>query len=146
MGIIGIGYEGHTIESFISRLRLRDVHTLVDVRLNAISRKRGFAKKALAAALDEAGIAYLHRPALGNERDNRDGYAELTSERAADARDRYRETLNSEAAIADLDELAALARNHLVAVLCFEADERHCHREQVIEAAQKLIELDSVST
>src|SRR6478609_1630184 len=90
MSITGIGYEGLTVDALVSRLRLRGVTTLVDVRLNAISRKRGFSKKALGTALEQAGIAYLHRPALGNERDNRPGYAELASVTAQEARNRYR--------------------------------------------------------
>src|SRR5690606_35497866 len=46
MSISGIGYEGLTLEAFISKLRIRGVQTLVDVRPNAISRKRGFSKRA----------------------------------------------------------------------------------------------------
>jgi uncharacterized protein (DUF488 family) len=140
----GIGYEGLTQEALISRLRLRGVETLVDVRLNAISRKPGFSKKALAAALEHAGIRYCHMPSLGNQRANRDGYSETTSVSAREARDRYRNTLAHESAATSLNELVELARTQTIAVFCFEENERHCHREQVIEQVRALLEREIV--
>ncbi len=137
MGVSGVGYEGQSIDSFVALLRIRGVQTLVDVRLNAISRKRGFAKRALGSALQEAGIAYLHRPVLGNYRDNRPGYAELDTLAAKEARARYREALETADAVACIRELAALANEQEIALLCFEADERHCHREQTLEAVRR---------
>ncbi|MDQ3504076.1 MAG: DUF488 domain-containing protein [Actinomycetota bacterium] len=47
---------------------------LLDVRLNAISRKPGFSKKRLTAALAAVGIGYRHARALGNPRDNREPF------------------------------------------------------------------------
>jgi hypothetical protein len=44
-------------------------------RTSPISRKRGFGKTALRAALAEVGIAYEHRPELGNPKENRPGFA-----------------------------------------------------------------------
>lgn len=146
MGITGIGYEGLDLDAFVSKLRVRGVSTLVDVRLNAISRKKGFSKRALSAALAESGIEYLHMPALGNQRDNRAGYGELESIAAHEVRDRFRGTLESEAAVAALDELAELARGGDVVVFCYEQDERHCHREQVIEQVTLLLQTQLVNS
>lgn len=144
MDITGIGYEGLTQDALISRLRVRGVGTLVDVRLNAISRKPGFSKKALTTALEQAGIHYRHMPALGNQRANRDGYAETTSPSARQARDRYRNTLAHDAAATSLSELVELARTQTIAVFCFEADEHHCHREQVLEHVRAVLEREMV--
>lgn len=144
MSISGIGYEGLTLETFISKLRIRGVRTLVDVRLNAISRKRGFSKRALAEALDEAGIGYVHLPALGNQRDNRAGYGELESDLAREVRDRFRQELQSEAASTALREVADLAQAGEVVLFCYEQDEQHCHREQVLEQVQLLPTRDLV--
>ena len=47
---------------------------LVDVRLNAVSRKSGFSKKRLTQALKDAGIEYVHEKDLGNPQDNRDSF------------------------------------------------------------------------
>ncbi|WP_342000330.1 DUF488 domain-containing protein [Microbacterium sp. LWH7-1.2] len=144
MDITGIGYEGLTQDALISRLRLRGVETLVDVRLNAISRKPGFSKKALTTALEQAGIRYRHMPSLGNPRANRDGYAETTSSSAHQARDRYRNTLTHDAAGTSLKELVELARTQTIAVFCFEEDEHHCHREQVLDHVRAALESEMV--
>src|SRR5690349_17350694 len=60
-----IGYENATPASLVAALREAGVATVVDVRALANSRKPGFAKRALSAALAEAGIGYEHVPALG---------------------------------------------------------------------------------
>ena len=146
MSISGIGYEGLTLDAFISKLRIRGVQTLVDVRLNAISRKRGFSKRALAEALGEAGIAYVHLPSLGNQRDNRAGYGELESDLAHEARDRFRQELQSVAATTAIQDVADLARVGRVVLFCFEQDEQHCHREQVLEQVRMVMARDLVKS
>lgn len=135
--MIGIGYEGLSVETLIVQLREQEVDVLVDVRLNAISRKAGYSKRALAAALEEAGIRYIHDPRLGNPKENRAGYAELGSEAGTRAREGFRKLLDTEQPAAAVQDLSALLAAHSVALLCFEADERHCHREQVIAAARE---------
>ncbi len=142
--VLGIGYEGQTLDAFVSRLRLHSVDTLVDVRLNAISRKRGFSKTALSEAVRAAGIEYVHMPELGNHRDNRDGYATTDTPEAREARDRFRRLLASERGTSALRELALLARGQTIALFCFEADEGHCHRQQVREALASLMRADLV--
>jgi uncharacterized protein (DUF488 family) len=144
VSITGIGYEGLALDAFISKLRVRGITTLVDIRLNAISRKKGFSKRALSEALAESGIAYIHMRSLGNQRDNRAGYSELDSAAARDVRERFREALGSDEAATALDELVKLAQDGDVAVFCYEQDERHCHREQVIERITQRLERDLV--
>lgn len=141
-----MGYEGLTLDAFISKLRIRGIRTLVDVRLNAISRKRGFSKRALAEALGEADIRYVHLPALGNQRDNRAGYGELESDLANEVRDRFRQELQSTAAVVALQEVANLAQAGEVVLFCYEQDERHCHREQVLEQVRLLMNRDLVKS
>jgi len=129
--LIGIGYEGRALAPFVDDLVARGVTRVVDVRLNAVSRKPGFSKRALSAALFASGIAYEHRPALGNPRENRAGFggapAALTAARAA-----YLSLLSAPAAVAALAEVARAAERERVAVLCFEADQRRCHRDVLI--------------
>lgn len=134
-GITGIGYEGETLDAFIRKLSDWNVSTLVDVRLNAISRKPGFSKTALSLGLEANGIAYLHLPALGNPKENRDGYGESHGLVADHARQVFRERLGADAARIAMDSLVEAAQRERVAVLCFEANECHCHRQQVIETA-----------
>lgn len=131
-GILGVGYEGRSIDEFVTGLRELGVTRLVDVRMTPISRKRGFSKTALSAALAGQGIAYEHRRELGNPKENRPGFWGGVEE-AAQARARYAALLRTPDASAALDALAEVARGELVALLCFEADERRCHRQVVIQ-------------
>lgn len=132
--VIGIGYEGLDLEALVSRLRLRDVVTVVDVRLNPISRKRGLSKTALRERLIGEGIGYEHLPALGNPRDNREGFGELEGTEAREAREKFDELLEEPVAQAALDRVLELAEAGTVALLCFEQDETRCHRELVLSA------------
>ncbi|QWF76817.1 DUF488 domain-containing protein [Amycolatopsis sp. CA-230715] len=137
-GVIGVGYEGQEIQSFVDDLVRHGVTRLVDVRLTPISRKRGFSKTALGGALAEAGIVYDHRRELGNLKANRAGFAGSETE-LAQAKARYAELLDNEEAQASLDELGRLAATECIAVLCFEADQRRCHRDVVLgEIASRL--------
>lgn len=136
-GIFGIGYEGNTLEELVDQVQKQGATVLVDVRLNAISRKRGFSKTALAAGLEAAGITYLHRPQLGNPRENRAGYGhDAFSDVGRAARAQYSEHVGTEAGDAALEELAQLATTTRVAVLCFERSELHCHRREVLNAVR----------
>jgi uncharacterized protein (DUF488 family) len=127
MALLSVGYEGITAEELIALLRDARVDVLADVRLNPQSRKRGLSKRGLGAALEDVGIRYVHLPALGNPKDNRPGFAR--GEPAA--WDRYRAGLDEPAADDALEELAELAADHRVAVLCFEHDHTVCHRSVV---------------
>lgn len=136
-GITGVGYQGEVAEDLARRLADAGVTTLVDVRLTPLSRKRGFSKNGWAAILREHGVAYLHRPVLGNPKENRPGFSDAPdSPEGRAARDRYRALLATEPAASALDELAALAGEERVAVMCFEADEEHCHRAEVLRAVR----------
>ncbi|WP_218061767.1 DUF488 domain-containing protein [Planobispora rosea] len=86
--LTGIGYEGCGLGEFIRRLRRENVELLIDVRLNPISRKRGFSKTALSNALADAGIVYEHMRELGNPKWNRAGFGGESAELRT-ARDVY---------------------------------------------------------
>lgn len=108
---------------------------IVDVRLNPISRKPGFSKHALAQAVADAGLDYLHLPALGNPRDNRAGFADASGPQGAVARARYTsEVLTTDAAVQALGHVRALGAHDGVVLICFEADGRRCHRTEVLHA------------
>ncbi len=102
--------------------------------MNAISRKKGFSKSALRDALISNGIGYEHFRALGNHRDNREGYAEVGTAAADAARDRFREVLKTETAASALLEVRKLSKGEQIALFCYEHNSAHCHREQVMEA------------
>lgn len=128
---VSIGYQERSIDEFVGLLLETGVTILVDVRLNAISRKRGFSKTALSEALEQAGIAYRHERELGNPKDNREAFRRgLTS-----ARNRYLAHL-SNGASAVYDEVVSLASTTRVALLCYERDHAECHRSCIIDTAR----------
>ena len=51
VGLVGVGYEGRTVEELIVQLHTLGVSRLVDVRLTPLSRKPGLSKTALGQAL-----------------------------------------------------------------------------------------------
>jgi transcriptional regulator with XRE-family HTH domain len=128
---VGVGYEGLDQSALLRRLRHDGVELVADVRKTPVSRKPGLSKKALASALDAVKIRYVHLPALGNAKDNRAGYSDPANR---EARSRFELAMRHPTSQHQLAELRRLAQEHVVAVLCFESDERLCHREQVLAA------------
>jgi len=137
--VTGWGYEGRTIDDLLGECaRLRAAY-VVDIRLNAISRKKGFSKTALSNALAGAGVEYVHLRALGNPKDNRPGFAHPGTPEAERAHKRFNEeVLDTPEAARQLEELAELARRGAVIVLCFEETPKCCHRHLVIQRLRAL--------
>jgi uncharacterized protein (DUF488 family) len=132
--IYSVGYEGFDAPVLVRRLTDAQVSYLVDVRLTPSSRKPGYSRKSLTAALDAAGITYVHEPGLGNPPDNRESFRRGDGE---EGRRRMRELLEGDACEA-LHRVADLARRQRVAVLCVERDRQRCHRDVVTAMVQEL--------
>ncbi|MBV9141062.1 MAG: DUF488 domain-containing protein [Pseudonocardiales bacterium] len=128
--ILTIGYEGRTANELLSELAQAHVTALVDVRLTPLSRKPGLSKRHLANQLEQANIWYLHMPALGNPRDNRDAFRQGV----AQSRTRFRDLLQRPDAQEALGKLWSVVYKQRVALLCFEQDATTCHRFIVSEA------------
>ena len=120
-----IGYEGADVARVIDALRAAGVTTLLDVRDAPISRKPGFSKRALEAALAAAGIAYVHLRWLGNPKPGRE------AGRAGDIPTYHRiyfARLATPEAQAQLAEADAIAGKGSACLLCYERDPALCHR------------------
>ena len=76
MKIFTIGYEGTTMDAFLSTLREAGVEQVIDVRALPLSRRPGFSKNILAATLKNSGIDYIHLKALGGHAQSRTGRGE----------------------------------------------------------------------
>lgn len=124
-----IGYEGVSMEAFLETLRHHAVAELVDVRQAPVSRRPGFSRKALAAALADHGIGYRHEGALGAPKWLRDQVRE-DGDYARFFR-AYDEHLHAHG-----DRLHALAGalHGRVALMCYERDVAACHRRSVAAA------------
>jgi uncharacterized protein (DUF488 family) len=129
--IYTIGYEGADVDRFTSALAGAGVALLADVRAVANSRKRGFSKNALRDELAAEGIGYRHFVELGTPKPGRD--AARAGDGATLRRIYCDEVLAGEPAKAAIDELAALAREQPVCLLCFERDPAFCHRRLLAE-------------
>lgn len=134
--VISIGYEGTSIGDLASSLVARGTQVLIDVRLNAVSRRPGFSKRALQSALEEQGIIYVHLRSLGNPKENRDGFRRGDSGAVA----AYESVVD--ACSEELDRIADDLRGSVTAIPCYEADDSTCHRRVVIDRlGQRIPEL-----
>lgn len=132
--IYSVGYEGMELAAFISHLKSARVTKVIDVRLNAVSRKAGYSRKMLSAVLEQAGIAYTHERDLGNPPDNRDSFRRGDG---SDGRRRMREMLNNGSGPA-FRRLLEDAQEQRIAVLCVEREQVRCHRQVITDMAQEI--------
>jgi uncharacterized protein (DUF488 family) len=125
-----IGYEKALLKDVISTLPAARVATLIDVRDRPISRRPGFSKRQLAAAVEDAEMRYVHLQALGTPREGRlagrrrewDRFWGIVEEKLARP--------EAELALLEAAEIAEAAPSCL---LCYEADWQVCHRRRVAE-------------
>ena len=135
-----IGYQSATVPGFLRALREAGVELLIDVRAVASSRRAGFAKTALAANLETAGIDYLHIRTLGTPADGR---AAARSGRHEEMHRIFRAHLLTHEAQEGLWRLENIVKSpRRVALMCFEADYRECHRTLVANALAERLPID----
>lgn len=126
-----IGYEGISIDKYLSKLISSNISTLVDVRKNPISKKYGFSKNQLKRHIENIDIQYVHFPELGvpsnlrQNLNNEHAYKNLFRE--------YEEVIlrRETQAIGNLRDL--IYTNKRVALTCFEASYECCHRSKITE-------------
>jgi uncharacterized protein (DUF488 family) len=125
-----IGYEKALLKDVIAALAAAGVATLLDVRDRPISRRPGFSKRQLAAAVEDAGMHYVHLAALGTPPEGR-----LASRRREWERfwGIVEEKLARPEAELDLHRAAEIAETAPSCLLCYEADWRVCHRRRIAE-------------
>lgn len=138
--LIGVGYEGLTISEYIQVLRDLQVSTLVDVRLNATSRKPGFSKTRLKGYLADAGIPYLHYRELGNPKDNRKGFWDdpSTGSHVQSVNHFKNLILCDDYKVSLLKNLKNMSQCENVALLCYEKAPEKCHRAVLIELIREM--------
>jgi uncharacterized protein (DUF488 family) len=129
--IFTIGYEQATQAAVVAALCDAGVEVLADIRYLPLSRRPGFSKNSLKAAVEEAGIGYRHfrhlgTPAEGRAAARRGDHAQLARV--------YAGQLELPEALAQMAELRALAEDKRVALLCYERDAAECHRSLLTDA------------
>ena len=129
-----IGYEGWELEEFVSRLREQRVKVLIDIREKPASRKPGFSKTPLRAALEEAGIEYVHVKALGSPSTIRYEYKNGGDKDTFFTA--YRIYLKSQ--IVHLRSVLATIQEKTCCLMCLERHVWDCHRSAVSDLLKKL--------
>jgi uncharacterized protein (DUF488 family) len=116
-----LGYEGRDLDEMIAMLCAHGVECVIDIRDLPLSRRRGFSKTPLGAALRAAGIEYVHMKSAGNP-----------YRREKDVIPRKQLLAKYERHIAKakdvVADVAAAARGRRAALLCYEAEPAECHR------------------
>jgi uncharacterized protein (DUF488 family) len=125
-----IGYEKARLADVVATLAASGVATLIDVRDRPISRRPGFSKHQLAAAVEMAGIRYLHLQALGTPPEGREAGRKREWERFWGI---VELKLASAEAELVLQQAAASAQEGRSCLLCYEADWHVCHRRRIAE-------------
>lgn len=131
MRIFTIGYEGTTVGEFLEALKGAGVERVIDVRALPLSRRPGFSKSPLRAALQESGIEYVHLKALGTPSEGRTAARVGRHEEMARI---YAGQLELPEAMAQSAQMLELAREKPSALLCMEREPAHCHRTLLLDA------------
>jgi len=134
MRIFTIGYESTTMEEFLAALKGAGVERLIDVRALPLSRRPGFSKSPLRAALEEVGIEYVHLKALGTPAEGRSA---ARAGRHADLERVYAGQLELPEAVVQAAQMIELAEEKPSALLCFEREPAHCHRTLLLSAVAR---------
>lgn len=131
--VLTIGHSTHALDEFIAMLKAHGVERVADVRTLPRSRRHPqFEKDALCAALQAAGIGYVHLPGLGGLRHARRD-SPNTGWRNESFRG-YADYMQTEEYAQNLEQLVALAARERIALMCAEAVPWRCHRSLIADS------------
>src|SRR5690349_16398559 len=132
MEIWSIGHGARPLDEFLALLRDADISVLADVRSFPGSRRHPhFGAAALAAALRDAGIEYVHLIGLGGRREPREDSPHRALRVAAFRA--YADHMASEEFARDYARLTELARERRTAFMCAETLWWRCHRRMIAD-------------
>ena len=135
-GIFTIWYEGKTIDAYIDELIRSNIKVLVDIRRNPQSMKYWFSWNRLREIIEKRWIKYISIPELWIEWEDRKSlgskidYEKLFLIYRTDLPNRQKYLDN----IVDL-----LDDSKRIALTCFEADYKCCHRREVADYLYKYL-------
>lgn len=135
-----IGYEGISLEKYLTKLLKNNVSALIDVRKNPLSMKFGFSKSQLMRYCKNLDITYYHVPKVGIESDKRQN---LETQKDYDALfENYCKTTLKKTADSQYQILELLNTHNRIALTCFEAEPCQCHRSHLANHISQLPEFD----
>ncbi|HEY7155970.1 MAG TPA: DUF488 domain-containing protein [Gemmataceae bacterium] len=132
-GVLTVGHSARTLEDFLNLLRAHEVKEVIDVRkMPGSTAHPHFNEEALSAALEKAGIGYVHVPQLGGLRkpraDSPNGGWRNRSFQG------YADYMQTDDFAAGLQIVIAAARQRRIALMCAEAVPWRCHRSLIADA------------
>ena len=130
-----IGYEQAKPAAVLNELKRAKIELLVDTRAVAASRRPGFSKRQLAAALDEAGIGYLHLQKLGTPAEGRAAARSGDTDGLWKIYDKHIKQAEPQEELAELVQLIKSGRR--IALLCYCRDPKACHRSRIVANIEK---------
>lgn len=130
-----IGYQETPLADVIDTLKRAKVKILVDTRAVAASRRAGFSKKALSAALDEVGIAYLHFQKLGTPAEGREAARAGNYDKLWKIYGKHIKTRPAQKELGELNKLVEAGKK--ICLLCYERKPEECHRSKIAELVAK---------
>jgi uncharacterized protein (DUF488 family) len=120
--VYSLGYEGLSIDTFLSVILTKNLKRVIDVRNNPFSRKYGFSSSQLKEKCQEIEVEYYHFPDLGipssirkTEKDDKSLWAVYEDKILLGAQK-------------SLDTVKTLCCDKNSLLLCFEQDPNTCHR------------------
>jgi uncharacterized protein (DUF488 family) len=137
-GLVTLGYESKTLETYLNQLLQDGVTLLCDVRRNPLSRKYGFSKSTLSHACEGVAIRYEHLPELGIPSEKRQ---DLKTQSDYDKLFAAYERQTLPKQTKTLIKIAAWIKDEgqRVALTCFELLPHRCHRHCVADALQNTL-------
>jgi uncharacterized protein (DUF488 family) len=131
-----VGYEGITIEEFVTNLRANKINYLFDVRELPLSRKKGFSKNILQKILQENNIEYFSFKELGSPKLIRDDLHRTHN--YTNFFKSYRKYLQENGSFLEKasNEIKKIG-NKNICLMCFEKDASVCHRSVLAEELVK---------
>ncbi len=123
-----VGYEKTDISDFIDKLVANNIDTVIDVRYNPISRKKGFSKKSLENLLNTHKINYIHMKSLGSPKTLRE---ELYTTKDYECFFQEYRLFICKNEYDDVVKATKIAEEYQSCLLCFEMKYRECHRSEL---------------
>ena len=130
-----IGYEQAKPAAVMRELKHAKIDLVVDTRAVAASRRPGFSKRQLAAALDEEGIGYVHLQKLGTPAEGRQAARAGDYDRLWKIYDKQIQKPEAQEALGEL--LALIKSKKRIALLCYCRDPKACHRSRIVAQVKK---------
>ncbi|WP_413584880.1 DUF488 family protein [Bdellovibrio sp. HCB274] len=133
MTIYTVGYEGCDIDEFVAGLKKNKIKRIIDIRRNPVSRKKGFSKNKLAAALAEENISYEY---LGTELGVPSAWRKAEKAHLITRKKMFNDykTKILPKHPKQIEEVVRLAKQKgRSALLCYENEATDCHRHYLTE-------------